>query len=122
MDGNICRRKGSNHFGPVGCLKRQAPLEWSFFSWDGRHLIQSLVQIATRGNKTKKKKIEIRTKKQVSVQLEQTELKDSNRAENRVKEKEKKKFMLPENPKVGLATIVSDSSTHCLVKTKGLFF
>lgn len=33
VDGNVCRRKGSNHFGPVRCLRRQAPLERGFLGW-----------------------------------------------------------------------------------------
>lgn len=33
VDGNVCRHKGSNHFGPVECLKRQAPLEPGFLGW-----------------------------------------------------------------------------------------
>lgn len=67
VDGNVCRRKGSNHFGPVGCLKRQAPLERGF---SGRHLIQSVVQVTTRGNKNEKK-FEIGTRKRVSFQPEE---------------------------------------------------
>lgn len=89
---------------------------------DGRHLIQSVIRVSTRGNKTKK--FEIGTRNQVSFQPAATEVKDSNHADRKWgKRKGKKKgLILPKHPEVGLATIVSDSSAPCLVKTKGLFF